>query len=72
MQVPGVFTTLLTLLRTLWGLLKSFIRFLATFSGGLGQQIILIIAVAVLLPPILDFIEKYLIPLGVKLLDLFK
>lgn len=72
MQAPGVFMTLLTLLRTLWGLLKSSIRFLATFSGGLGQQIILILAVSFLLPLVLDKIEKYLFPGFVWLLNIFK
>ena len=56
------------LLRTAWEILK----FLATFTGDLGTQLLILMSIAIALPPILDFLEKYGVRLFVWVLDKFR
>lgn len=68
----GIFTMLLVLTRTALNLAKQLVEYLATFSGGLGQQIILIFVVSCVLPVVLDFIEQHVLGAIVWLLDKFR
>lgn len=63
---------LLQLARTLLRFFWQGLDFLITFTGGLGQQLILIFFVAVALPPIIDFIFDYGVKAFVWLLDKFR
>ena len=57
-----------TLLRVVWEGLK----FLTTFTGDLGTQVLILLGLSIILPPIIDFIDLYGRKAFVWLLDIFR